>query len=107
MLNKILWYLPFYRLKIFKISNKKLNRKYNQNKFVLIYINHAVDIKTIELNESLKDKVVYLNHLEFDDWFEKNKKRETKYLFVSHQNHCLFEYRKIRHQGYKAYILSK
>lgn len=105
MFRKWLWYLPYYRLKVFKISLKKINKKNINKNLCLIYIKSSTDTKSISLSNNLKKKVVFLDRKEFKEWFEKSKNIKTKYLFVSNNKHCLYEYRIIRSNGYKAYML--
>lgn len=100
-----MWFLPYYRLKVFKISLNKINKKNVDKNFCFIHISSLSDVKSILLDNNLQQKVIYLNRKNFKDWFEKSKNKQTKYLFVSNMKHCLYEYRIIRSNGYKAYML--
>lgn len=105
MIRKWLWFLPYYRLKIFKISLKKIKKNNNYKNICFIYINSSLDVKSFSLDSSLQKKVIFLNRKDFKEWFEKSKNKQTKFLFVSNIRHCLYEYRIIRSNGYKAYML--
>lgn len=107
MIRKWLWFLPYYRLKIFKISLKKINKNTIDKEFCLIYINSSINVNSIPLDSSLKEHVIFLDRKNFKEWFEKSKNKLTKYLFVSNIRHCLYEYRIIRSSGYKAYMLEE
>ena len=107
MFRKLLWYFPYYRLKIFKISLKKIDKNNLPKNLCLIYINNLTNVKSIPLPSYISEKIIYLDRKKFDEWFKNYKNKKIKYLFVSNKSHCLYEYRIIRSNGYKAYMLTK
>lgn len=112
-INKFLWNFNFYRMFLKKINNKTFDKTLNNDEWILIDLNKITNdyIKnklSKDIINNLKNNNRYwlfFNNDEFLKWFNSNKNINKKYLLINNFYHCKYQYRLIRYNGYKSYLI--
>lgn len=111
--NIFLWNFSFYRMMVKKINLNKFKKILNNDKWILIDLNKITNekIKNIlkdDILTNLKNSkrfLLFSNTNNFIDWFNSNKDISKKYLFINKFFHCKYQYRFIRFNGFKSYLI--
>lgn len=110
---KKLWNFNWYKLKLFYIKNYQLDNILKNNKWIIMQIDSLSikdDIKNFNNNKYLKklidnNQIIKIKRNEFTVWFDNNKDISKKYLIINNINHCKYEYRYIRYNGYQSFLI--
>lgn len=104
----------FKRLFVFKLVPKKIKisklEKLSNNKknvFIILVLNQNVQenkcIKIFAKDKS--DSTFLIERTDFKNWFNANKHKYKKYIFLNNNMHVKQEYRWIRNQNYLSYLI--
>lgn len=92
------------KIKISQIEKLLLNKK---NAFIILILNEKVqenkDIQKIVSNNL--DLILKIERFDFKNWFNSNKDKYQKYIFLNNNMHVKQEYRWVRNQNYLSYLV--